>query len=311
MEDLNERLGHRMQEIVQRWFITSHLSEYALTFIEDRLQESLLFGQLTIAHYRMFEGKEADIEQAAAAVELFKLAADILDDLQDGDAPSKPWMNTPQPLVLHVATSFIILSQQALLESVNSAQLRGELALMMNKQLLQSANGQMIDLMNDITDEQDYLDMVKQKTGALMVFTCMAGVILAGRPWDDTVEQYALNLGISAQIRNDVRDLLSWDEKSDFLTRKKTLLTLYLLDTLSENTMWLKEYYDGDLEYNEISNRETEFQQFCDRSGATLYGSVIGRMHYNLFENMLGNLPVETCWKDDILQILSENRERN
>lgn len=304
MTEINSRIGSRMREIVEAWFTAEPLSRNTLLFIEDKLQEKMMFGELTNIHYHMFGGQNADIEGASAAIELFILASDILDDLEDGDAPSKPWMNMPRALSIHLATSLLTLSQQALLDSAPSVDIQGKLAAMMNTQLLKSANGQMLDLMNDIKDEDSYIEMVKLKSASLLVLACMAGVMLAGRPWHQGVAEYAMELGISAQLRNDARDLLRWDDKSDFLNRKRTLFTMFLLEGPDEQSGWIKDYYAGRSTLSDVSGNRALFLQICEQSGANLYGSVIARLHYNRFEEIFAEVEAEQIWKDRLLRLL-------
>lgn len=305
MSIVKEQIGLRMKEFVSQWFTAQPLSDYSLRFIEEKLGETMMFGELTTIHYHMFGGKHADIDGAAAAIELIILASDILDDLEDGDAQSKPWMNVPQPIALHVATSLVTLSQQALLQATSDSRLRGELAVMMNRQLLQSANGQMRDLMNGILSEEDYFHMVKEKSASLLVLACMAGVMLAGHTWQDTVAEYATELGISAQLRNDSRDLLRWDEKSDFLNRKHTLLSMYLLEGPDEQIGWIRDYYNGSSAKSDVTGRKELFLQACEQSGVVLYGSVVSRMHYNRFEELLSELQADAFWKEKLLLLLA------
>lgn len=306
MSIVKEQVGSRMKQYASEWFTAQPLLDVSLSFIEAKLEETMMFGELTVIHYHMLQGRDADIEGAAAAVELFILASDILDDLEDGDAPSKPWMKAPMPIALHVATSLVTLSQQALLLSAADSALRGELAVMMNKQLILSANGQMLDLVNDDTlTEESYFQMVRGKSASLLVMACMAGVLLAGRPWNETVAEYAAELGISAQIRNDCRDLLRWDEKSDFLNRKHTLLTMYLLEGPDEQVGWIRDYYSGFGTKDDVSGKKALFLQACEQSGVILYGSVVSRMHYNRFQELLAELQADEAWKDKLLHLLA------
>lgn len=306
MNDFNPRIAQQMKELVRRWFTAESLAQLALSFIEDKLQESIKFGQLTVIHYHMFEGNNGDVFKAAAGVELFVLASDILDDLQDQDAPSKIWMQVPLPAALHVASSLLTLSQQAMLESAEGTEQQAALAAMMNEQLLYAANGQMTDLMNEIPDEESYLNMVKQKSAALLVLACMAGVMLAGRPWHASVAEYATELGISAQIRNDLRDLLRWDDKSDFLQRKRSLLTLFLIEGAGEEERWIVDYYEGRLDRAAVANRQPMFAEACERSGAVLYGSVMSRMHYNRFEEIAATVHAGSSWLEILLAVFNE-----
>ncbi len=299
-------IGQQMRKQVQRFFTAEPLARFAELFIEDKLAESIRFGQLTVIHYRMFGGKGDEAYKAAAAVELFILASDILDDLQDQDAPHKPWMQAPQPVAIHVASALLTLSQQAMLDSTSNDEIRMALLKMMNAKLLQAANGQMIDILNEMTDEQSYLDMVKQKSAALLQFACMAGVILAGQPWNNVVAEYATEIGIAAQIQNDLRDLLRWDDKSDFLKRKRTLLTMYLLEGDAEEDQWIKAYFQGNISAEDIAPKRELFLETCERTGTILYGSVMSRMHYNRFEELLDSIQEISPWKSTFLQIINQ-----
>ncbi|MGO4694027.1 polyprenyl synthetase family protein [Paenibacillus sp. 2TAB26] len=305
MNDCIPLIGQHMRLLVQRFFTAEPLARYAEQFIADKLEETIRFGQLTVIHYRMFGGKGEDPIKAAAAVELFILASDILDDLQDQDVPSKPWMKVPMPIAIHIASSLLTLSQQAMLSSTSNHEIRLALTEMMNAQLLKAANGQMLDIMNEMNDEESYLDVVKQKSATLLQLACMAGVMLAGRPWNETVAEYALEIGVSAQIQNDLRDLLRWDEKSDFLQRKCTLLTLYLIEGEAEEDRWIKEYFEGRLTSEEIAMKRELFLETCERTGTILYGSVMSRMHYNRFEELVDSIQEISPWKAEFLHIIN------
>lgn len=306
MNNCNPLIAEQMRRLVQQYFTAEPLIRYAELFIEDKLAESIRFGQLTVIHYRMFGGMGDEAYEAAAAVELFVLASDILDDLQDQDAPHKSWMQAPQPIAIHVATALLTLSQQAMLVSSASHEIRLSLMEMMNTQLLQAANGQMLDLVNVIEDEQAYLAMVKQKSATMLQFACMTGVLLAGQPWNPVVAEYSIEIGMAAQIQNDLRDLLRWDDKSDFLQRKRTLLTLYLIEGEAEEDLWIKEYFQGFISIEDIKAKRELFLETCERTGVTLYGSVMSRMHYNRFEELLDTIQEISPWKSTFLSILNQ-----
>lgn len=306
MNDWIPLIGQQMREQASCWFTAEPLARFSERFIEVKLRESVKFGQLTVLHYRMFGGAGNEVYKAAAAVELLILASDILDDLQDRDAPDKPWMQAPAAVSMQVAASLLTLAQQAMLTCTGDDRIRIRLLEMMNKQLLQAANGQMLDLMNQADDEQEYLEMVKRKSGALLILACQTGVLLAGHRWHDGVEEYAMEIGIAAQLKNDVRDILRWDDKSDFLQKKKTLITLFLMESLAEEDLWIKDYYEGRLSKDDIADKRDCFIQACERTGASLYGSVMSRMYYNRFVELLESFQEEGPWKDMFLHILKQ-----
>nr|WP_253944912.1 polyprenyl synthetase family protein [Paenibacillus sp. NEAU-GSW1] len=253
----------------------------------------------------MFGGKGKAVYLAASSIELFVLASDILDDLQDQDAPQQPWSRAPLPVALHLAASFMTLSQQAIAACGEEPAIVLRTMEMMNRQLLTAANGQMADILDAVIDEESYFDVVKKKSAALLVLACMTGVMLSGRSWHAGVAEYALELGIAAQIENDRRDLLRWDEKSDFLQRKKTALTLYLLEDLGEKDRWVADYYEGRLPASSIEGRENDFSELCERSGAMLYGAALFNLHFNRFMELLAGVPEAARRSDDILRLVA------
>jgi competence protein ComQ len=296
------RIGEQMRVQAARWFTAAPLARYAETFINEKVGESLKFGQLVVLHYYMFEGKEETVYRAAAAVELFILASDILDDLQDCDSPAKPWMQIPRAEALHVASALLALA----LHCTDDVRLRAELLDMMNEQGLKAANGQMLDLMNQTADELSYIEMIKQKSGALIVLACQSGVMLAGQARDQAVEEYAIEIGVASQLKNDVNDLLRWDDKSDFLQKKRTLVTLFLLESLAEEDQWISDYYEDRLSRDDIAAFEGLFAAVCERTGALLYGSVMSRQHYNRFIELLEPFADKGPWTEMFLQILKQ-----
>jgi competence protein ComQ len=305
MEDIMPIIGQNMLRISDKYFWAEPLAEYARAFIREKQAESMRFGLLTVLHYRMFGGNSESIYQAAAAVELFILASEILDDLQDGDAPHQAWSQVPTAAAMQVAVSLIVLSQQAILElEFGQAELI-RVMRMMNEQLLKAANGQMLDLMNAVTDEESYLRVVQHKSAALIVFACMTGVMLTGRDWHPIVAKYAEEVGMAAQIKNDIRDLLRWDDKNDFILRKKTLLTLFLLEEIAEQDQWIADYFEGKISLADVLDRQQMLEEACNRTGAALYGSVHMRMHFNRFQELLDDVPEAASDKDKLLQIFS------
>ncbi len=306
MNEWVSEIGEQMRAQAERWFTAEPLARSACRFIEEKIGEFLKFGQLTVLHFYMFEGKGHEIYKAAAAVELFILASDMLDDLQDSDSPAKPWMQIPVAEALHIATSLLALSQQTMLHCTDNDRIRAEMLDMMNERWLKAANGQMLDLQNQAKDEASYINMIRQKSGSLISLACQTGVMLAGHQRNVQVEEYAMEIGIASQLKNDVNDMLRWDDKSDFLQKKRTLVTMFLLESLAEEDGWISDYYEGRLSRSDISAFDGLFAAVCERTGALLYGSVMSRQHYNRFVELLEPFAKKGPWTDLFLQILKQ-----
>ncbi|MBY9077980.1 polyprenyl synthetase family protein [Paenibacillus sp. HN-1] len=298
-------MGNVMSEFqaqIDRYFRVKLLHEAAQAAIETKFSESLLFGKMTLLHYRMFGGEDYGIYKAAAAVEMMILALDIIDDLQDEDHADMPWCQLPKDIALNLAIGFLSLSQETLLYSDFPAERTRSIAALFNDQLLAAINGQTLDLMNEIETEEDYLVMVRQKSAALLVCACTTGVILATGSADIQVAEYAEEIGIAAQIKNDYRDLLNWDGKNDFIRRKRTLPLLFLLAEIGENDQWIAEYFAGGLEPDAVLHRYAEFGDAVERTGTQLYTSVRMRSHYYRFLDVIEHMEVDPKWRDLIIE---------
>ncbi|WP_282198737.1 polyprenyl synthetase family protein [Collibacillus ludicampi] len=210
------------------------------------------FGQLVCLHYRMFGGQSHDIYQAAAAVELMILSLDIFDDLQDQDDFSVPWNKIDVGISMNIATGLLVLSTKALEQT--SFELTNRMCAIryLNSHVLKAVNGQHNDLMDSIESEEDYLQMVRNKSAALLASACLIGTALATEKYHDTVNKYAEHMGIAAQIKNDIKDICRLDEKNDLVNKKKTLPTLYLLHNSHPEFQLIKDYYLGNLKKEEL-----------------------------------------------------------
>lgn len=302
MEYFTVNVMTEFQTQIDRYFRVKLLHEEAQAAIKIKCAESLLFGKMTLLHYRMFGGKDTGIYKAAAAVEMMILALDIIDDIQDEDHTDMPWCRMPKEIALNLALGFLSLSQEVLLRSGWPAEQARSIAALFNDQLLAAINGQTLDLLNEIETEEDYLSMVRQKSAALLVCACMTGVILATGSADQRVAEYAEEIGIAAQIKNDYRDLLNWDGKNDFIRRKRTLPLLFLLAEIGENDKWIAEYFAGSLEPVEVLHRFAEFGEAVERTGTQLYTSVRMRSHYYRFLEVIERMELDSKWRDLIIE---------
>lgn len=298
MKGTEKLLAEEMQAQVKRCFAVDYLREAAVASVEVKVRESLKCGTLTLLHYRMFGGSGQQIYRAAAAVELMILALDIMDDLQDEDHMDMPWHALPKSIALNLSLALLTLSQETLLGCNFPTAYIHKAAAFLSRQVLIATNGQTLDLLNEIGNEEEYLNMVKQKSAALLVCACMTGVILATGEESALVQEYGQEMGISAQIRNDSRDLLNWERKNDFLHRKKTLPLLYLLSTISEEQdRWVIDYFEGRLPLEEIQHRGGEFAALVERTGTSMYAAFRARSAYYHFLELLEELELDSSWK--------------
>ena len=184
---------------------------------------------------------------AAAAIELIHNFSLIHDDIEDNSDTRRGrptvWKQWGMPQALNTGDAMFTLAFLALmrldtaalpLERILSCRVR------LDKACLQLTRGQHLDIAfetreNVTTDE--YLEMIRGKTSALLAASCACGACLATDA-DDTIDAYhrfGLHLGLAFQIQDDILGL--WGDPlntgkpagDDLRQRKKTYPLLVAL----------------------------------------------------------------------------------
>lgn len=91
----NTKIKQKMSDFIQHAVRQNDLQKLLLEFTD--IKNEFPFGQLAYQHYEAFGGQDKQaITKLAAGIELLILSADILDDIEDQDNDSYPWMNVNQ-----------------------------------------------------------------------------------------------------------------------------------------------------------------------------------------------------------------------
>lgn len=297
-------IGQIMLQLANDFFPVNELSKNMSEFITFKMKSHFPFGQLVVLHYQMFGGQSKDIFNAAAAVELMILSLDIFDDLQDQDNFSVPWQRMDHAIVLNIAIGLLMVSIKAL-EQTSFDQARKATAIdCLNTCVLKAINGQHIDLMGNIESEEDYIQMVRGKSGSLMVSACLVGTVLASDKHHDIVSKYAEHTGIIAQIKNDINDTCRWDKKDDLINKRKTLLTIYLLNNQRPQYQFAKDYFSGKLTKEELIKNKEEIQDLIQKSGVFEYSRAIMKLNQLKAIELIDDIGIENKWKEKLLQFI-------
>ncbi|TVX89591.1 polyprenyl synthetase family protein [Paenibacillus agilis] len=306
MEHKLVRVDTIIKDLIDEAFTQSMMRQYAHEFLQEKRTEAhSRIGLLAEYHYKMFGGVDEGIYSACAAVELFLLASDVIDDLQDQDNKDKRWMKLPMPLSLNVALGLLQLVPLAMKQcrsTMNEKYVCAALE-MMNHQMVVAVNGQMADLENDIADIPAYMEMVEQKSASMFIMACMTGVILATGEWNATVAAYAKEMGLSSQLKNDMKDMHQLTIKNDFSKRKRTAPLLYLAEAVDENEYkWIKDYMNG---YSDYLPEEKigELHEACEKTGAFIASAVRMRVHYYQFQDLFKQNPVTAPYLEEFKAI--------
>lgn len=285
-------------------FTVTDLRRFILEFIEYKRTEGVPFAQLVLLHYRMFGGQMQDIYQAAAAVELMILSLDIFDDLQDQDHHAMPWNQINPAVAMNIATGLMLLSSKVLGESSFDPNAKLLAIDCLQKQVVTAVNGQHMDLSNPITSENEFILMVKQKSGSLLAMACLIGTLLVTEDYHEVVKTYSEHMGIAIQIKNDIRDIFRWDEKNDLMHKKVTLPVLYLLKNQQPQFQMIRDYYDGKVKREDLFSNHNRLKEWITASGALEYANVIMRTHQLQALKGIESLPVDQSWKEKLLHYL-------
>ncbi len=274
-----------MKEIILLENIEESFKTTLLSYINEKKDYSMSFGELCVLHYQAFLQQKADerIIFVAAAVELLILSFDIIDDLQDGDADYL-WCQDPV-IAMNAVLAMLFLTVKCIQES--TFPYRAQAIQVLYNFALKSINGQYLDIRNYGKDEASYLKMTEAKSGALIALSSSIGVSLAIGKVDERVTEYSICIGVVQQILNDIQGLKSWEKKNDLLNRKLSLPIIYLLEQPEQYADILRNYYKGSKK--EIDT--TYFKEILLESGAINYALAIKNIYQYKALHMVEAMP--------------------
>lgn len=265
------------------------------SFMKDKEHEDGLWSQLTLCTHHMMGGRFPHIHRLAAATELMMLTLDIVDDVQDQDHRSKPWMQCPEAISLNAVLAFLM----GILGELGKLQMDHAVLVEISTIIARAVNGQQRDVTNRIVDADDYLAMTQEKSGSLFRFACFMGYSSAGCSKEaiQLIEDLADCIGLIHQIQNDMRDFMRWDMKNDLLSRKRTLPALYLLSIEDPAFAPFKSYYDGHILTDEFLREKDKLVQIINDSGCMEYTRIVQSVCIQKAEEMFDQLPALAPWK--------------
>lgn len=286
--------------MVKKDFFQVHLGEIAEKSIEFKEKEGLFFGYITVLHHNMFDGNSSYIFKAAAAIELLILSFDIFDDLQDNDNVNTPWAMQNSAITMNLALSLFSLSVQIINDLDSNNHLRKNFDFLN----LNAINGQYIDLLNNIENEEQYINMIALKSGSLFALAGTIGTSLASNGPLEQVLDFCIHLGIAEQLKNDLNDIFSFT-KNDWAARKKSLPILYLLENGSDSIISC--FYNYELSYPELVAQKKDVKKILLDSGSILYTKAIIRKHQLLAIKKLKTMSVNKNYSKEILKLCNIN----
>jgi len=208
---------------------------------------------LCLAACRALGGSENAALPSAAIIELYHNAFLIHDDVEDGSLRrrDRPTLHVEHgtPIAINVGDAMLALALEPLLENTRVVGLGQALKILqvIGRMARETAEGQAIELdwirrgVWSLSDA-DYRGMALKKTGWYsFIAPVKVGAIIAGASGEQIalLEQFAADLSVAFQIRDDVLNLVdesrSYGKESlgDLWEGKRTLLLLHALRTVS------------------------------------------------------------------------------
>ncbi|WP_019850765.1 polyprenyl synthetase family protein [Desulfitobacterium sp. PCE1] len=242
------------------------------------------WGSLLFSVGDVFGGRQEIILHGAVAMELYGLAADIFDDIEDQDNDQLPWRTVPAAQAINTANLILFLSFKALAAINEHSHYRQahEIFHTMGITACHGQNQEFLAEEQEVIPLDQYFDTVRKKSGALTAGACKLAAVLAGGDAGliHDLEKLGQNLGIISQIKNDLQDLFRVETKSDVRLGKKTLPLVYLADVLKQNKGKAEELYQlcspTRQKGPEFGPAEKErLRRFIIQEGAAHYCSVI------------------------------------
>ncbi|OZI11406.1 hypothetical protein CEW92_11640 [Bacillaceae bacterium SAS-127] len=236
-------------------------------FSQEKFKENRtpFADSLKLHFYSFSEGTCHD--DVTSCLEGLMLSLDMIDDIQDDDNERSLWKKKGLSTSLNTAISLMTISQLHLLESTD----RPEIVKTMLTCLSKSIEGQHQDLYGNIKSPEQYIEMIKMKSGSLIAMANMLGAMLADFKDHQIVEDYSYDLGVVAQINNDIQDVIKFEEKSDWRLKKKTLPIMYLLNPSIKEGEIVRDYYSGKVSFETVLSYKEKIIDLLKTSGALNY----------------------------------------
>jgi geranylgeranyl pyrophosphate synthase len=234
---------------------------------------------------------------AATAIEFFLAAGDAFDDIEDHELEDSLVGAYGEEKALNVAVALLMLSQRALVRLRDQGVKPSTVVSVMEAMCaggLRGCAGQHRDLAYELEHDvspETYLEMIELKSASLVEMACRVGAILATDD-PETVSSYGLfgwNLGIAAQIINDVQSIgtARWS-RSDISKKKKTLPIIFAFNQADETQRRLLDYvYDPETVVTPELQREAAKAVMA--SGGVYYGLVMAEKYKQLAAKAIKN----------------------
>ncbi|WP_423793424.1 polyprenyl synthetase family protein [Methanocaldococcus indicus] len=202
---------------------------------------------LTLLVYKL---KKDDLEKAlpgAVSVELIHNYTLIHDDIMDNDdlRRGKPTVHKVFGVPIAILAGDLLYAKAfEAISNIEDNKKAHEVLKILSKACVEVCEGQAMDMEFErrFPNMDEYLEMIRKKTGALLEASAKIGGILADFNEEElkAIEEYSKLIGLNFQIQDDILDLIGDKNKigkpvgSDIREGKKTIIIIHALENLDE-----------------------------------------------------------------------------
>jgi competence protein ComQ len=311
---LDQVISTEINKILERSQLDAEMYHVIQSSLNVETCELFQWANLTLLSSECVGGITEVALPGAIGMELFALAADIFDDIQDKDNDDLPWRNISDANAINLATCLLMLSHDAI-SAITNNELFRKVCRVLTRTGISASNGQFREFLYDFREEitlEQYFELIKQKSGSLTACACKIGAILGGASEEmiNQLEQFGINLGLMCQIRNDLNDFLDFNKKNDFILNKKTLPYVYLLNVLKgETAERFKELTQIEGKgLKKFGNAERKcLEQIVIDDGASHYCKVMFEIFRQKAMEIIMSLPVPEKRKEKMIRLVGES----
>ncbi len=241
-------------------------------------------------------GRYERVLPAAAALQLFMVAGEIFDDIEDADSSDSLPARYGPAIATNIATTILILAEKAITR-LEERDVDDHLIIrvmdVINTSFITTCAGQHLDLSLTLKvdlPEETCLRIAEMKTASTTKCACHIGSLLATGDQDliDTFAKFGHNLGIASQIANDIQGII---HGSDISKRKLTLPVIYALSHAEKDTRCQLESIYG--EKNEAVPDSAQTKELLFKSGAVHYATIQMELYKQQSLDILSNIEAE------------------
>ena len=278
---------------------------------ESRNTELFPWANLTLLTCESIGTVPETAMPGAIGMELFALAADIFDDIQDQDNDNVLWRRLNTAEALNLAICLLMLSYESF-QNISDSLLAKEVNSIINYTGLKAIDGQYGELQCRKTEQislDQYFKLIEQKSGSITACACKIGAILNGAS-NELVQQFSSfgkNLGVMWQIRNDLDDFFNFERKKDFINNTKTLPYVFLLSVLQKQPEQFKKLIK--VQNNGLlGSEEREYLKgIADDEGVGHYCKVMYEIFRQKALDNITSIPVWGKGKEKLIKLVEYN----